>query len=433
MDRRVILLPLLALAGTSLSGCVAVAIPAIAGSAMLGSRIDGKDGSENEAAPSQPVPAVAAAAPRPAPSPNPTVIVQPSAAASSAQVITPAPAPVTPPAAARPPAVQAPAVQAPTVQPQAVAAAPAAPPAPPPAAAPAVSSTPRPIGPPADAPANLSSLPPARPAPVTAAPAPPPARVATPQPAPVVAAPVAAAPVAAAAPAARPAPVVPSAASAAVPAIAPRAPTAAPPASYPDPARPLPPEQSGFARFVRYGQASARGVNGGADLLSAMLTDPVALDGKRRRCAVGEQLVALIDVDPAGGVFAPPANPAKQPSLALGLAVLREAGVEIAWLSDLPVNQSGVMRSALEQAGLDPRGEDIISLRRDENDSKQQRKENLAGITCIVAIAGDERPDFDERYKYLRSPEAGAGLEPVIGDGWFLISSLFSEAGNGGQ
>ncbi|MEO0057841.1 MAG: hypothetical protein RIT17_1314 [Pseudomonadota bacterium] len=218
-----------------------------------------------------------------------------------------------------------------------------------------------------------------------------------------------------------------------MPAIAPRVPSAQAPASFPDPSRPLPPEQGGFARFVRYGQATARGVNGGADLLSAMLTDPVALDGKRRRCAVGEQLVALIDLDPAGGVFAPPANPAEQPGLALGLAVLREAGVEIAWLSDMPVIQSGAVRSALEQAGLDPRGEDIISLRRDENDSKQQRKENLAGITCIVAIAGDERPDFDERYKYLRSPEAGAGLEPVIGDGWFLISTLFGEAGQGAK
>ncbi|MCL9983574.1 MAG: hypothetical protein NBV60_10510 [Erythrobacter sp.] len=418
MNRRMILVPLLALASTSLSGCVAVAIPAIAGSAMFGSRIDGKDGTENEAAPSKPVPAVAAVAavaPRPAPSPNPTVIVAPSAAAA---VAAPAPRAVTPPAAARPQVVQAPVAQAP-----AVAAAPAARPAPPPAAAPALASTARPVGPPADAPANLTSLPAPRPAPVAAVPAQAPARVAALQPAPALAA----------APAARPAPVVPAAASAAVPAIAPRAPTAQAPASYPDPARPLPPEQAGFARFVRYGQATARGVNGGADLLSAMLTDPVALDGKRRRCTVGEQLVALIDLDPAGGIFAPPATPAKQPGLALGLAVLREAGVEIAWFSDLPVIQSGVVRSALEQAGLDPRGQDIISLRRDENDSKQQRKENLAGITCIVAIAGDERSDFDERYKYLRSPEAGAGLEPVIGDGWFLISQLFNEAGNRGQ
>jgi len=57
----------------------------------------------------------------------------------------------------------------------------------------------------------------------------------------------------------------------------------------------------------------------------------------------------------------------------------------------------------------------------------------IAGITCIVDIAGDERADFDERFKYLRNPEAGAGLEPVIGDGWFLITSLFAEAVSAGQ
>jgi hypothetical protein len=203
--------------------------------------------------------------------------------------------------------------------------------------------------------------------------------------------------------------------------------------AYPDPANPLPSEQLGFARFVRYGQASAIAAKGGAGLPSAMLSDPVALDGQRRRCAAGEQQVALIDLDPKGGVFAPPANPARQSGLALGLAVLREAGVEIAWLSDMSVDQSGDLRRALEQSGLDPRGEDIISLRRDEDDTKQKRKDNLAGITCIVAIAGDERPDFDERFKYLRSPEAGAGLEPVIGDGWFLIQPLFTVAGEQGE
>ena len=158
-----------------------------------------------------------------------------------------------------------------------------------------------------------------------------------------------------------------------------------------------------------------------------MLVDPVALDGKRRRCAVGEQLVAVIDLDPAGGFFAPPASPAKEPGLALGLAVLRDAGVEIAWLSDLATDQSGNVRTALEQSGLDPRGQDIISLRRDEVDSKEQRKASLGAITCIVAIAGDERPDFDMRFKYLRNPEAGAAIENLIGDGWFLIAPLIGK------
>lgn len=228
--------------------------------------------------------------------------------------------------------------------------------------------------------------------------------------------------------------ITPGTAVAATPAITVPPPVpAATPAARPS-VLPNPGDQRGFAQFVRYGSAIANTPQGAAAPSSAVLSDPVALDGKRRPCAVGEQPVALIDLDPAGGVFVPPANPAAQPGQALGLAVLREAGVVIAWLSDLPVNEAGALRTALEQAGLDPRGEDIISLRRDVDDRKQLRKENLAANACIIAIAGDERPDFDERFRYLRNPEAGASLEPVIGAGWFLIDPVFPVAGgNEGQ
>jgi hypothetical protein len=328
MKRNIALVPLLALAGTSLSGCVAAAIPALAGAGIIGTRVDGDE--PGQAGASTPAPAPAAVAARPAPAPVPSVTVMPSATAA-------------------------------------------------------------PVSPPAAAPA---------PAPVVATPPPAPAPVAT-----AVAAPAAAA--------AEPAP----------------PPATQPLATYPDPANPIPSNQFGFARFVRYGQASAVGARSGADLLSAMLSDPVALDGQRRRCAVGEQPVVVIDLDPEGGIFAPPAKPVRQTGLALGLAVLRDAGVEIAWLSDMPVNQSGQLRTALEQSGLDPRGQDIISLSRSADDSKQKRRESLAGITCIVAIAGDERADFDERFKYLRNPEAGTGLEPLIGDGWFLIEPLLGTEG----
>lgn len=300
MGRRLVVLPLLTMAGLSLQGCVAVAIPALAGSAIFGSRIDGKGDMA-------------------APAPIAATIVAPVAAPSPAVTATTTVAAIPAPAAVQ-----------------------AAPPAP--------------VGALAAAPVVLAS----------------------------------------------------------------------PPAPF------APPERPGFAQFVRYGSATAvAGANGTAPL-SAMLSDPIAIDGKRRRCAAGEQPVALIDLDPKGGIFAPPANPARQPGLALGLAVLREAGVEIAWLSDLSVNESGTLRTALEQSGLDPRGEDIISLRRDTDDRKQQRMDNLAGITCIIAIAGDERPDFDERFKYLRNPEAGAELEPVIGDGWFLIEPIFPAQGQQG-
>lgn len=203
------------------------------------------------------------------------------------------------------------------------------------------------------------------------------------------------------------------------PALDPAAPTDDPPASA------LPDADGGaFARFVRYADAARQGATSASDMPSALLADPIALDGKRRRCALGEQLVVVIDLDPAGGLFAPPASPVASSGAAPGLALLRDAGFKITWISDLPTERSGSVRSALEQSGLDPRGQDILSLRRDEGDTKDQRKASLGGFACIVAIAGDERTDFDLRFKYLRKPEAGAALEGLIGDGWFLVAPL---------
>ncbi|MFM7348963.1 MAG: hypothetical protein ACKO01_05675 [Erythrobacter sp.] len=201
----------------------------------------------------------------------------------------------------------------------------------------------------------------------------------------------------------------------------------APAATQPEPASPAAGDPADFARFVGFVEAAARRAKGGAELSSAQLADPVALDGKRRRCAAGEQLVAVIDLDPAGERFAAPANPEKLPGLALGLQVLREAGVEITWMSDVAAERSGAVRTALEQSGLDPRGQDILSLRRDEADTKEQRRSSLGGFACIVAIAGDERTDFDIRFKYLRKPAAGAALEGLIGDGWFLVAPLIGK------
>ena len=75
--------------------------------------------------------------------------------------------------------------------------------------------------------------------------------------------------------------------------------------------------------------------------------------------------------------------------------------------------------------GLDPRGQDIISLRPESQARRQEHRENLAKIACITAIGGDERADFDERFRYLKNPAAGADLDKVIGDGWFLIDPVF--------
>ncbi|MCL9997825.1 MAG: hypothetical protein NBV68_00440 [Erythrobacter sp.] len=400
MDKRLAALPLLLLAGTALPGCVAAVIPAIAGSTMIGSRVLKDDEKKDEAAPDAAA-AEAAEAPVAAASPVPSVTVTPAAPVSEMPVPVAMAAPVPAPAAAPAP------VPTPTPTP-----------IPAPAPAPVKVAAPLPTPTPAPAPAPVRPAPTPAPAPaVVAAPRPAQTPAPTPAPAPAPALPRVAANVPTPAPAPAVAPVASASAATAL----------GPLTAYPDPARPIPEGQTNFARFVRYGQASARQAAQGAELPSAILSDPIALDGKRRRCSVGEALVAVIDLDPAGGAFVPPASPARQPGLALGLAVLREAGVEIAWLSDLSTTQSGALRTALEQSGLDPRGQDIISLRRDEGDAKDQRRANLAGIACVVAIAGDERKDFDTRFKYLRNAEAGAGIEPLIGDGWFLIEPLLGQ------
>ncbi len=303
---------------------------------------------------------------------------------------------------------------------------PAAGPAPEPAASPTPTVTVSPPLPEPSLPVIMPSFPVGpeqEPAPTPApTPIPTPTPTAAPTPAPTPTAAPAPTPTAAPAPEPTPAPTPPPAV-----ALVPAAATLGPLTPYPDPAQPLAPGQANFARFVRYAQTSARQAGQGAELPSAILSDPIALDGKRRRCSAGEQLVAVIDLDPVGGTFAPPASPEKLPGLALGLAVLREAGVEIAWLSELSTTQSGALRSALEQSGLDPRGQDILALRRDEGDAKAQRLASLSAITCIVAIAGDERPDFDIRFRYLRNAEAGAGIERLIGDGWFLVEPLLGK------
>ena len=309
IDRRIALLPLLALAGTSLSGCVAVAIPAIAGAGIFGTQVAGD----------APVEDVARAAP--AVAPGPATAPAASAPAIAAASVAPATAPQQSVAQAQTAAVAA--ATLPT------------------AASPLTTTTPAPA---IDAPS------------------------------------------------------------------APRG------------------ENDNFARFVRYGRGMAAVSAQTSGPLSAMLADPVALDGIRKRCGAGEQPVAIIDLDPADGAFTPPADPQEKAGLTLGLAVLREAGVQIAWISDLPVSRIGAVRTALEKGGLDPRGEDIVSLSRDPDDRKQARKESLASQSCIIAIAGDEKADFDERFRYLKNPEAGEALEAAINDGWFLIEPIFPAA-----
>ena len=110
--------------------------------------------------------------------------------------------------------------------------------------------------------------------------------------------------------------------------------------------------------------------------------------------------------------------------VAAGLAHLRDAGVVVLWISKLPAARAADAARALRNSGLDPRRQDQLLLLRRAQDRKQLLREDASDDVCIVAIAGDRRSDFDELFDYLRNPGSAAGLDAMLGNGWFLVPTL---------
>ena len=113
--------------------------------------------------------------------------------------------------------------------------------------------------------------------------------------------------------------------------------------------------------------------------------------------------------------------PRAAPGLSSALAQMRASGVKIAWISGNSQSQVRAIREALNRSGLDLENSDELLLMRYPEDRKQTRREDLAASSCLIAIAGDRRTDFDELFEYLLNPEAAATLDPLIENGWFLI------------
>lgn len=163
---------------------------------------------------------------------------------------------------------------------------------------------------------------------------------------------------------------------------------------------------------------------------SAMLSRPSLLDGKRLSCigkGEAKRRSVLIDLDPAGGIFTPGSAIDPPPGLASALAELRAERIAVAWISGATAAEAADIRTALARSGLDPEGDDIVLLMRYPADRKQTRRQDLADATCLIAIAGDERADFDELYEHLARPEAALPLEAIFGNGWFEIPPLIAE------
>ncbi len=158
--------------------------------------------------------------------------------------------------------------------------------------------------------------------------------------------------------------------------------------------------------------------------MSAILAEPSSLKPTRLPCG-RSKLAVLVDLDPKGGLHDPAAIAPTYDGDVLGhLSRLRDAGVKIGWISALTAADAGAVRKGLRVSGLDVKGEDELVLLRYPGDRKQTRRAEFGAAHCLIALAGDERVDFDELYDYLLRPSSAATLEPMIGKGWFLLPAL---------
>jgi hypothetical protein len=132
----------------------------------------------------------------------------------------------------------------------------------------------------------------------------------------------------------------------------------------------------------------------------------------------------VIDLDEGADTFVPGRLAPAPVEVAAGLARLRQASVVVLWISRLPASRAADVARALRTAGFDPRGQDQLLLVRNADDRKQTLREDASQDVCVIAIAGDQRGDFDELYDYLRNPDGAFALDSMIGQVWFLIPSL---------
>jgi len=191
----------------------------------------------------------------------------------------------------------------------------------------------------------------------------------------------------------------------------------------PDARGPAAPETP-WASFFAYSLTSRPLDGQPTTLRSAVLKPNSSLELPERRACSTPYPAVVIDLDGVSVPFAPEKLAMAPAAVAEGLARLRQQGIVVLWISQLPASRAAEVARALKTAGLDPQGQDQLLLVRNGDDRKQVLRDNASDDVCIVAIAGDKRGDFDELFDYLRNPDAAAGLDTMIGQGWFLVPPL---------
>jgi hypothetical protein len=175
--------------------------------------------------------------------------------------------------------------------------------------------------------------------------------------------------------------------------------------------------------FLAYALAAAQSGEGAGRRRSALIEDATALGMAKTRECKAKTPAVIVDLDPDTRPFIPTAAAAAAPPRALvdGLAKLRAAGVVVAWISALPGQYVTQVGEVLRSSGLDPAAEDPLLLARSADDRKQLLREEAMADVCVIAVAGDRKADFDELFDYLRDPDSAAGLDSLLGAGWFIV------------
>jgi len=182
------------------------------------------------------------------------------------------------------------------------------------------------------------------------------------------------------------------------------------------------PDDSPYANFAAHAVKQSARLAEGEAVQSVVLIPRVDIFEPETMACEGRPLAVVIDLDGKDGRDWIEAETLyRQNGLIEALLSLRAAEISVIWLSDQPVAASRRVAAILEEAGFaQSESDDFLFLDRGGDDRKQVRLWDAARSYCIVAMAGDDRKDFDELYAYLRDPDAAVMLEPMFDNGWFM-------------
>lgn len=194
--------------------------------------------------------------------------------------------------------------------------------------------------------------------------------------------------------------------------------------------QPLVPGASPYASFAAHALKQSARLETGEGVESVVLVPRVDIFQPETMDCEGKPLAVLIDLDgPAAAGLLKAETLYRQNGLVEALNNLHSAEISVIWLSDQPVAASARISAILNEAGFShSESDDFLFLDRGGEDRKQVRRWDAARNYCIVAIAGDNRADFDELYDYLLEPDGAITLNHMFDNGWFLTPPPLVEA-----